>query len=324
MHGSKLRVCTLLALVLSACSDGPTRVPPDEADEPPAVTEDAAKPPPPKLPVEIPAYVFEAGVAVPVTDPGAPLSVQLQVNGATTACGSCSVLIAQAMGGKEPYTFSWSDPTLTGAGPHRVCPNEPTTYSVRVTDDSARDFEGSSLAAQTAEARGDVKCRPADPDAGALQGCSSSVSMGMPQSGATPLDGAVKADPDAGQTECGDAGITFDLTSGAQGTVTVSTRLEEAAFRGGQRYEYIVDRLVPLTLSLGQAVDVEIWGGNTHCELAEKFIAYKLDLFTWHQSTCFTPTKDYLYLLVVVKLNGAIFNWELLTSSTTCAGCSTD
>jgi hypothetical protein len=318
------RQAFLLAF-LAACSDGSGRCR-DQAcaaqDPEPSAEVDAGRTT--KPPVDIPTYVLEAGVTVPITDPDAPLAVQLRVNGATTQCGACSVLVAQAMGGTAPYSYAWSDPSLSGPGPHRVCPTQPTTYSVRVTDDGERVFEGSTLPAKTAEATGDVMCTPPDADAGVALGCSTMVAMGMPQVVSESLDGAVFADTDAGQVDCSDGGVSFDFTTGAVGTVTVSTRLEQAAFRAGQRYEYIVDRLVPFTLSLDQAIDVELWGGNDHCNLAEKFVGYKLDFLTWHQSTCFTPTQDYLYLLVVVKLNGAIFNWELLTSSTTCPGCSTD
>src|SRR4051794_24319226 len=64
------------------------------------------------------------------TDGGGPLEARIQVNGgAGIVCGGCAILGAQVQGGKAPYSYAWSDPSLRGPGPFTVCPTQATSYS---------------------------------------------------------------------------------------------------------------------------------------------------------------------------------------------------
>jgi len=257
----------------------------------------------------------DAAVAVatfePEAGPGELLQARVQVNGANVSCGGCAVLIAQVQGGEAPYAYQWSDPTLSGPGPHMVCPTVPTSYSVIVTDDG--EVIGGEFAkpAQEVEATGKVSCVE-DAGADGLTGC---FTNGQPDGGAP--------DPDAGVMcpDPSDAGIAFDFTTGAVGSVTVSSALP-MPFKAGRQYEYNHDRLLPFTLSVGQGVTVDIYGAKEHCKPSEKLFSLVYDIFTWHQGYCFTPKEDYAYLIVAVHLDGVLFSWEFLTSGTACAGCS--
>ncbi len=290
----------VLALaLLAACSDGgDTKAPPDECLD---CKLDAGSPmdagrrdsTPAQRPLQLDAATTQE------------LRAQIQVNGANTLCGTCSVILAQAQGGVLPYTYEWSDPSLSGPGPHRVCPDQPTKYSVIISDSAGTLTGEFARPSDRVEALGETNCVPGDAGTG-FAGCFTSVT------------GDAGADANV---PCGDAGVAFDLTTGAVGTVTVSAQLSDG-FKAGQTYEYSHDRLIPITLSLGQAVSVDIYGANEQCGQEEKLFTLTYDLLTWHQSFCFTPTKDYRYLVTAIHLNGAIFSWEFLTAGTTCAGCS--
>ena len=113
-------------------------------------------------------------------DAGGALQAHIQVNGTDLPCGRCAVLIAQATGGREPYTYQWSDPSLGGPGPHSVCPQQATQYSVVVTDSSNTSSGEIQHAAETAKATADLTCQPVAQDAGdastdELVGCVSSA-----------------------------------------------------------------------------------------------------------------------------------------------------
>ncbi|MCB0431159.1 MAG: gliding motility-associated C-terminal domain-containing protein [Flavobacteriales bacterium] len=53
----------------------------------------------------------------------------------TTLCeGECATVKENAFGGDPPYQYQWSDPSLSGPGPHSVCPPATTQYCVTITD----------------------------------------------------------------------------------------------------------------------------------------------------------------------------------------------
>jgi hypothetical protein len=65
---------------------------------------------------------------------------------AEAACDmACFQVSAQVSGGREPYTFTWSDPALNGAGPHRLCTPPSAELNVRVTDASEGQVEFGSV-----------------------------------------------------------------------------------------------------------------------------------------------------------------------------------
>ncbi|MCB9186022.1 MAG: gliding motility-associated C-terminal domain-containing protein [Flavobacteriales bacterium] len=66
-----------------------------------------------------------------------PLEVEV-LEDATTICeGDCIEIWAEASGGDpNTYNYAWSNGLPNSAGPHLVCPNSNTTYTVTVTDAS--------------------------------------------------------------------------------------------------------------------------------------------------------------------------------------------
>jgi disulfide oxidoreductase YuzD len=260
-------------------------------------------------------------VVTDASDPG-ELQARMVVNGANVACGSCAVLVVQAQGGKQPYKYEWSDPTLSGPGPQHVCPSAPTSYSVTVTDNSATSAGEFAQVAMEVEASGSVSCVP---DAGVtddLQGCITPTPI---------VSDAGTEGGDAGSygagIQCGDGGVAFDLDNGTTGDVTVSTKIADAfsnfsVFKAGHTYTYIADRFLPLVLSLNKPVLVDVYGAATHCALTDKLFTLQYDLLTWHQAFCFTPKVDYAYIVVAVHLNGVVFFFDLLDSASICSGCT--
>lgn len=79
----------------------------------------------------------------------------------TTLCpGQCVELSAQAVNGHAPYRYAWADELGDGAGPHEVCPEETTTYSVTATDTGSEGEFGHKSEAVSAsiELRVDEDC----------------------------------------------------------------------------------------------------------------------------------------------------------------------
>ena len=328
MHHSKwsfMHLVTWLTLACclwsTACSDGPStgRCAEGECALDAAANSAAAPPSTGRTNGDRPATAAskDGGVRFnPLTPDGGSgeLEVHLQVNGARPPCGSCAVVLAQAQGGLQPYAYQWSDPSLSGPGPHKVCPDAPTTYTVTVTDSTPNTVGEFSSTAQVVAAMGAVDC-VADAGVSGFAGCMS------PYMQATSIDGETNA-PDSSVTCPDDAGVMFDLTTGAEGTVTVSTE-NPGGFKAGETYEYSHDRLLPFTVGYGDAITVDVSGGMEECVPQDKFFTIVYDSTTWHQSFCFTPKLPYRYLLVSVHLNGVLFSAELQSSGTICAGCST-
>jgi gliding motility-associated-like protein len=64
-----------------------------------------------------------------------PLQVTLVADQDTLCRNSCTWLRATVSGGTPAnYRYTWTPGSLSGAGPHRVCPNSTTRYILRVTD----------------------------------------------------------------------------------------------------------------------------------------------------------------------------------------------
>jgi hypothetical protein len=280
----------------------PSAMHPADASRPEPVA-DSGKPPvapsqPPATRTPTPA---DAGAftGVATQDETQPLQARVQVNGANTPCGACAVVIAQAQGGKQPYSYAWSDPSLTGPGPHQVCPDQPTEYSVVVTDSSEVQAAEFGRSAQTAEAAGKVECTAPSLDAGGpadFVGCQGMVA----------------------QTDAGPGGQPVTCETGDGGYYS-GTGMLPMPILGGHTYTLNYDQLIPIVV--GEAVVVDIYGSNTPCALEEKLTSWTLD-GTWHHPGCFTPTKNYDYVLIRVYVGFTLFYFDLLQTATFCAGCS--
>lgn len=61
-------------------------------------------------------------------------SPQVIVNSPTICSGNCAALTATASGGTGPYTYTWSPNIGAGAGPHNICPNVTTIYTITIAD----------------------------------------------------------------------------------------------------------------------------------------------------------------------------------------------
>ncbi|MEM7374927.1 MAG: gliding motility-associated C-terminal domain-containing protein [Bacteroidota bacterium] len=64
-----------------------------------------------------------------------PLEVTLIADTLVVCVGSCTSLFAEVTGGDvSSYQFNWNPPLPNSPGPHTVCPNTNTTYTVTVSD----------------------------------------------------------------------------------------------------------------------------------------------------------------------------------------------
>jgi hypothetical protein len=245
---------------------------------------------------------------------GGVLQARIQVNGAHTTCGTCAVLIAEVLGGTAPYQYTWSDPSLTGPGPHEVCPDAPTHYTLTVTDSSGRASGELSMPAQKVQVSSAVDCVPPAADAssvaGALAGCHAT---GTDQTEA--MDAGLECT--ANETATGasaflDGGVSASHASKLPGTLIA-----------GQPYSFSYDRLLPL--DVGQPVTVDVYGSNEPdiCAADEKLFTMVLDgsLASWNQTFCFTPKKSYEYSISNVSIGGVLF-YTSSFAGTLCTGCS--
>ena len=80
-------------------------------------------------------YLTQSKLIFNVSD--CPLKVLLKADSDTICKGSCTFLRATVSGGNAAkYVYTWT-PTLSGAGPHKICPTINTRYILRVTDGSS-------------------------------------------------------------------------------------------------------------------------------------------------------------------------------------------
>jgi hypothetical protein len=225
------------------------------------------------------------------------------------------VLLAQATGGKQPYAYTWSDPSFQGPGPFQVCPGQTTKYSVIVTDSSAHAGEVAT-GNQSVTATGKVACTPADGAAPLvpLHGC------------VTTTDGPGDAGIDAGgimtcTEDTVDSGTVAFLDGGA---ISATVGAVRGTLLKGHAYQFSYDRLLPI--NFGNAVSVDVFGTTDDdiCKADQKLFSLNLDgsIFNWHQSYCFTPDRDYHYALTRVYIQGVFFYFNALATGTLCDTCS--
>lgn len=253
----------------------------------------------------------------PIPDGGIPdgwvpdldleLQAQLQVNGKNLPCGACSIVAAQAQGGRRPYTYTWSDPKLQGPGPHSICATSPTPLSVTITDSSGKAGEF-AMPNKVVEATAQLDCVADSGVALDTVGCVSGSSWD-----------SMKPDAEKPITCTSDDGGMFTadgLTSVVENSAPVFTPI-----LAGQSYDFIYDHIVPLVL--GKGVTVEVYGAMNAapCEKLEKLFTFRLD-GTWHQSVCFTPQRTYERTISRIQLDGVWFWFELGQIGTICKGCA--
>jgi hypothetical protein len=239
-----------------------------------------------------------------VPDKDEPLQARIQVNGTDLPCGACSVIAAQAQGGKRPYTYKWSDPALSGPGPHRVCPTAPTSYSLTVTDDSSLTSTELTIAHQSVDTSADITCVADAGLASTFQGCGGGSSF------EPDMTGVINCDLPT------DGGMAPPLEL-ASGTTFVTSKAPPIPLIGGQTYEFSYDHLLPIVL--GEGVNVEVFGAmnDKPCERLEKLFEFDLN-GTWHQTMCFKPARSYDRAISVVHLKEIWFWFELGQVGTLC------
>lgn len=254
------------------------------------------------------------GSLKPIPDGGPPdgwvpdldleLQAAIQINGKNLPCGACSVVAVQAQGGRRPYTYTWSDPSLQGPGPHMLCPSAPTTLSVTVRDSSETSGEV-SLPARVTEASAELSCQLDSGVAADSVGCKSGGSFDSTAEPPLQCDSS----PDGGM-----------LTENGLESFVESSAKPPLPLRAGQSYQFIYDHLVPLVLGKGVTVDVYGAVDTAPCEKLEKLFTFRLD-GTWHQSLCFSAPRDYDRVVTHVQLDGVWFWFELGEIGTLCKGC---
>jgi hypothetical protein len=276
MKESKGIVFASMALCLPACSGRQPGFVPEEGTTADASTEAAGGP---------------SGAAFAWNDSGA-LQAHIQVNGSDLACGACAVLVAQAAGGAEPYTYQWSDPSLSGPAP-TVCPTKPTHYSVVVTDSSGTTTGEIHHAGASTTASADLACSMTSTDAhsDAFAGCTSTAQE-MPE--------PCPFDADAGVSDVHSTAVLLDVVA-------------------GQTYQFSYDQVLPF--ALGAPVTVDVYGALERCGQDAKLFTLTLD-GRWHQAYCFTAKEAFKYSTSVVHDNGVLSNFDLSTSGTACGGCT--
>jgi hypothetical protein len=127
------------------------------------------------------------------------------------------------------------------------------------------------------------------------------------------------------QTEAMDAGlecVANEMDAGGVSSSHVGKLLRPVV--AGQAYLFSYDRV--LAISLGQPVRVDVYGSNAPdtCTAVEKLFTMILDgsIDTWTQSYCFTPKKDYAYIVSNVSNQGNLYYNSISFSGTLCAGCA--
>jgi hypothetical protein len=297
------------ALAIQGCSEDPEQKPACEGD---ACDMDAGTPVMMKRDSSF-------NTLKPIPDGGIPdgwapdldleLQAVIQVNGNNLPCGACSVVAVSAQGGRRPYTYTWSDPSLQGPGPHRICATEPKPLSVTLTDSSDKGGEF-AMPAKTVQASAQLACVVDSGVAPDTVGCVSGGSFDAPKPDAVP---PITCSSDDGGMLTEDGLKSLIETSSPIITPVVA----------GQSYEFIYDHIIPLVL--GKGVTVEVYGAmnSMPCEKLEKLFTFRLD-GTWHQSLCFTPQRAYERTITRIQLDGVWFWFELGQIGTVCKGCAND
>lgn len=222
------------------------------------------------------------------------LRVQLEVSDPAPRCGECMEMSARASGGVPPYTFTWSDPTFIGPGPHTVCPAGTCAYLVLLTDARSTVIDtGSAVLTCTTPARA---------DAGA------SASMDMPP----PSTCVGRAQTDTGvmcQTDV--VGLMLSRS------ITLSQPLLP-----GVSYSALLSlQSIQATISSGMAF--RIYGARTPCEPEQLLGSFSLNASVSAYGACFVPDQAYDHVIAVTD-TGAVALTVLDGMSFCNVGCAPD
>ena len=257
---------------------------------------------------------------------GGPLQLSLAVSGGEDRiCGDCAIATANVTGGTTPYHYTWSDPALTGPGPHEVCYPESRSLTLSVSDSSLAGPDDPSPAAMMQTASTTLSCTKAKSDSGTeLSGCKLLLDASI-LSVLNPNGPYVERVFGCPKLE-GEARIPYDqfnayVDASAEAPTFAGQGWEvPEGLRAGKRYQLVFELLFPITL--GGSVQMELWGTREGCGLDEALSRVTL-LGIDRQSWCFTPQHDY-DKLVVKTVDGSvppIFAVSFGVSSTVCSGC---
>ena len=221
------------------------------------------------------------------------LSAVIEVSGEMRQCGSCALLFARASGGAMPYSYAWSDPQLTGAGPHQICPDAPTEYSVTVTDTAIASGNEFDRDAMVVDAEVELDCVNDVPDGGPDGGANEDA--GLP-----PIDGCYTLLDSLTGTAPAPESVQMCPIEGSE--IQASVFQLDRKLVAGERYEGILDLILPIPLS--EPGMMEIWGSSGDCKLEQKLGTWStdLDLFNPRMSFCAQAEHDYTQLIMLPVL----------------------
>jgi hypothetical protein len=298
------RVAFLFACLLACGDDAPA--PADDASQPPR---DAASRPP-------------AEASLPRSDGGAaePLTLTIGARGVERTCGDCAVLTAKPSGGVPPYEYTWSDPTLKGAGPHEICDPQPARYELTVRDNARRVIGdiGSGEAEVTAQASVELPCSAREVDAGpGFSGCKVLFDANL-------FD---IFDPSGANTSAAHSCFSLDGGAGVPSTQAVDGGMPVAQYlqlpepmRAGQAYAFSFELLLPLTV--GGDLRMELWGSDGGCSPDEKLGEIRI-VDGVVQNACLTPTRAFDKILAKAGevSEAPLLAFSLGLSMTLCSTC---
>jgi hypothetical protein len=193
----------------------------------------------------------------------------------------------------------------------------PTRYTLTVTDSSGTSSGEITTPAQKVQVTAAVDCVPPSTDAstpeGALEGCRLTTTQQ-----AEAVDGGLGLDCPGNVTSSGLEAV-FDGGVEASHAGKLPGRL-----LAGRAYSFAYDRLLPI--GLGQPVTVDVYGSNEPdvCAEGEKLFTMNLDgsILSWNRTYCFTPTKDYAYVISNISILGVFYYNSAAFVGTLCTDCA--
>jgi hypothetical protein len=233
----------------------------------------------------------------------APLSVMLDVEPPIYACaGECSTLVARVQGGKPPYVFIWSDKSLSGPGPHRICPTAPAAYSVVVSAGAASTDAGVVALPQIVGVATAVLCLGAALDAGAAKPT-------------TP--------PQTGCASPGSVNIGLGCQKDALGITTQLSYPLSMPLMAATPYRISFD-VSDLVRQLTTGLVADVYGANEPCVPSQLLGTLSADGTTTHQSFCATPEQAYPYIVITSRPEANALGLALTGGVAVCPGCAAE